>query len=174
MFFAWPNSSKVFLNCIKLFCKNGSKAVRTHVQLPGASKVSSHLVHTLCLAHIFGSTDELSRCSSTEARSGYCPYPSPYPTVEHGHISKVVFVFCNVMRICRWMLAICAHTMWLDRNQFPVKESLVCWSPTGTQVNNQSCLTGQAQSCLTGLHLPWVLPLRPTSLGNHYLGMGST
>ena len=65
------------------------------VQLPGASKVSSHLVHTLCSAHIFGSTDELSRCSSTEARSGYCPYPSPYPTVEHGDISKVVFIFCN-------------------------------------------------------------------------------
>ena len=28
-------------------------------------------------------------------------HPYPYPTVEHGHISKVVFVFCNVMRICR-------------------------------------------------------------------------
>jgi hypothetical protein len=64
--------------------------------------------------------------------------------------------------------------MWLDRNQFPADESLVVWSPTSTQVKNHSSLTGQAQSCLTGLHLPWVLPLRPTSLGNHYLGMGST
>ena len=27
---------------------------------------------------------------------------------------------------------------------------------------------------MTGLYLPWVLPLGPTSLGNHYLGMGST
>jgi hypothetical protein len=56
--------------------------------------------------------------------------------------------------------------MWLDRNQFPVKESLVFWFPTGSQVNNQLCLTG--------LHLPWVPPLRLTSLGNHYLGMRST
>jgi hypothetical protein len=56
--------------------------------------------------------------------------------------------------------------MWLDRNQFPVNESLVCLSPTDTQVKNQSCLTG--------LHLPSVLPLGPTNMGNHYLGMGST
>ena len=66
-----------------------------------ASKVSSHLVHTICSANIFGSTDEFSSIASTEARSSYCPYPYPYPTVKHGHISKVVFVFCNVMRICR-------------------------------------------------------------------------
>jgi hypothetical protein len=41
--------------------------------------------------------------------------------------------------------------MWLAMNQFPVDESLVCWSPTGTQVKNQSCLTG--------LHLLWMVPL---------------
>jgi hypothetical protein len=30
--------------------------------------------------------------------------------------------------------------MWLDWNQFPVKESLVCGLPTETQVKNQCCL----------------------------------
>ena len=58
------------------------------------------------------------------------------------------------------------HAHGLCTYQLPVKKSLVCWPPTGTQVTNQSCLTG--------LHLSWVLPLGPTSLGNHYLGMGST
>ena len=57
----------------------------------------------------------------------------------------------------------------LDSKQIPVKESLVVWSLTGEQVKNQSCLTGQAQSYVTGLHMSWVLPLRPTSLGNHQL-----
>ena len=39
----------------------------------GKGKVSRHLVHTLCLAHMFGSTDEVytsQGCASTEARSG--------------------------------------------------------------------------------------------------------
>ena len=74
---------------------------------------------------------------------------------------------CNLMRICRWRFAICAHTLWLDRNQFPVSESLVVWSLTGTQVKNQSSLTGQAQSCLIGLYLPWVL-----GNGEHWATVG--
>ena len=31
------------------------------------------------------------------------------PTVGYCHISEVVFVFWNMMRIWRWMLVICAH-----------------------------------------------------------------
>ena len=86
-----------------------------------------------------------------------------------GHVfSRTVIVFvwlCDAqlpLNVCLF-----AHTMLLDSKQFPVEESLVCGLPTDKQVKNQSCLTGQAQSYLTGLHLPWVLPLRPISLGNH-------
>ena len=47
-------------------------------------------VHTHCSAQLFGSTDELytrKGYTSTKAQSGYCPYPYPYSTVEHCHIS---------------------------------------------------------------------------------------
>ena len=36
------------------------------------------------------------------------------------------------------MLAICAHTMRLDQNQFPVKESLVCGIPTEKDASSRS------------------------------------
>ena len=41
-------------------------------------------------------TDKFLSIASTEAQSGYCHYPSPYPNVEHGHISKVVFVCLEI------------------------------------------------------------------------------
>jgi hypothetical protein len=59
---------------------------------PSCSVHTQICKHTLCAAHLFGSTHELYTSqgyASTKARSGYCPYP--YPTVEHDHISKVIF-----------------------------------------------------------------------------------
>ena len=88
---------------VKCIIQNHCNAVEGSAYTCTAYLVPVKSVVTLC-THFAQPTFlavQMSRCVSTAARSGYCPYPSPYPTVEHGHISKVVFVFCNVMRICR-------------------------------------------------------------------------
>ena len=97
--------------------------------------------------------------------------------VDISQIVCKILYFCHVFRQSSWLLCfpakkgnIIIHFTWhacgQSRYQLPVKESLVCGPSTDKQVKNQSCPTSQ--------HLPWVLPLGPTSLGNHYLGKGST
>ena len=72
------------------------------------------------------------------------------------------------------MFVIFAHTMLLDNKQFPVRKSLVCGLPTEKQVKlpvlpdwSSPFLPDWSASALGA-------PLRPISLGNHLLGMGST